>query len=176
MDRIPHHVALARSDREPYRRGTSVTLPREHPPRTVSFYRTAAGAQRRALPDGPGRGRDLGCCLSVRGTLAERSRRPLVAPTGQEKPIPLPRLPNHQRQSRVPARRPLQPEICSLLTQQQHLKQSRLPRQRFRSAGLCRSLLTHMTIRRRLRRLAPVCLQVRELLRKPPWEEVIRLR
>ena len=26
MDRIPHHVALARSDREPYRRGTSVAF------------------------------------------------------------------------------------------------------------------------------------------------------
>ena len=37
-------------------------------------------------------------------------------------------------------------------------------------------ILMRMTIRRRLRRLAPVCLQVREPLRRPPRAEVMRLR
>ena len=108
-----------------------------------------------------------------------RSRRSLAAPTGPDKPIPRPRLPNHPRQSRVPQRR-LRPEISlcgSLPTPRQgHPKQSRLPQWRFRSVGLCRSLLTHMAIRRRRRRLAPVCLRVREPLRRLPPAEATRLR
>ena len=108
-----------------------------------------------------------------------KSRRSLVAPWGPDKPIPRPRLPNPPRQSRVPWRR-LRSEISlcgSLLTPRQgYPKQSRLPHWRFRSVGLCRLLLTHMAIRRRRRRLAPVCLRVREPLRRLPPAEATRLR
>jgi hypothetical protein len=56
-----------------------------------------------------------------------------------------------------------------------HLKQSRPPRRRFRSEGLCRSLLTRMAIRRR-RRFAPVCPRVRQPLQRLPPAGVTRLR
>jgi hypothetical protein len=57
-----------------------------------------------------------------------------------------------------------------------HLKQSSLPRRCFRSEGLCRSLLTCMTIRRRRRRLAPVCPRVRQPPQRLPPAGVTRLR
>jgi hypothetical protein len=60
-----------------------------------------------------------------------------------------------------------------LMQRQQHLKRLR---RLFRSQGLCHSLRIRMTIRRRLRRLAPVCPQVREPLRGPPRAQVMRLR
>ena len=60
------------------------------------------------------------------------------------------------------------PSDLSLTQRQGHPKHSRLPQRRVRSVGLYRSLLTPMAIRLRCRRLAPVCLRVREPLRKLP--------